>query len=301
VLRASREGLFTWKNYLFQRLTRLWIVLLPALLLGWAMDQGGMHLFHSPQNLYSGPTGQEDITPGLASRSTVSIFLGNALFLQGIRTPMFGTNVSLWSLSYEFWFYILFPLLVTLVLASSRAWNRAVSGVILLVLIPMLGWQISAYFVIWLFGATIAILPLGLSANRRRLLRPVAAALLLASLVGLLKYPFDLYLSDLILGTAFSLLLWTILHAGESTVSGVYRAGARTLSNMSYTLYLVHMPCFVLLSAALMPVWNRWPLSVHSVLMLLGVYGIVFVVASLMYYVFERNTAMIRSSLLSYM
>ena len=300
-LRAARKGYFSWGKYLFQRLTRLWTVLLPVLLLGWALDLGGMHLLHSPQNLYNGPLGQDDIMPGLAGRTTLVSFLGNLFFLQGISAPMFGTNVSLWSLSYEFWYYIFFPFLTTVFLASNGWVSRILSGVILLALIPAIGWQISAYFLIWLFGVGVALVPLWLPSHLRRGATAASAVLFALALVLALKYRLNLFLADVILGTAFSVFLWTILHAQNMTVGDGYRRGAQTLSKMSYTLYLVHMPCFVLISAALMPVWQRWPLSPYSALMMLAIYATVFAVAWLMYCCFERNTDLIRNRVLQLM
>jgi hypothetical protein len=60
----------------------------------------GMHALHGAHNIYAGA---RDVEPGLPTRSTPAVLLGNALFLQGILTPVFGTNIPLWSLSFEFW------------------------------------------------------------------------------------------------------------------------------------------------------------------------------------------------------
>jgi peptidoglycan/LPS O-acetylase OafA/YrhL len=297
VLRATRKGVFSWRTYLYQRLTRLWIVLIPALLLGWALDVGGMNLLHSPRNIYSGPAGQEEISPELASRVTPTVFAGNVFFLQGIVSPSFGTNTSLWSLSYEFWYYILFPFLVTLLFPAKRIQSRIIAAVCLLAIFIGLGPEISSYFLIWLFGAAVALLPLRLSAGNRRPVTAAAALLFLVTMFLMLKYHLDLYLADVILTLVFSFLLWTMLHAERSTVSAPYRMGAQTLSNMSYTLYLVHMPFFALVSALIVPVWQPWALSLRAVLMLLGVYGVVFAASALMYFCFERNTEEIRKRL----
>ena len=72
------------KHTSFQRLTRLWIVLLPALLLGWALDAGGMHFLPGEHNIYSAPAGQEEVSPGLADRLTPQVFAGNLFFLQTV-------------------------------------------------------------------------------------------------------------------------------------------------------------------------------------------------------------------------
>ena len=47
-------------------------------------------------------------------RQTIGLptLLGNLAFLQDFFARPYGSNGPLWSLSYEFWFYLVFPLLV---------------------------------------------------------------------------------------------------------------------------------------------------------------------------------------------
>jgi peptidoglycan/LPS O-acetylase OafA/YrhL len=252
---------------------------------------------HSTQNIYSAPLGQEDVLPGLVNRLTPAVFLGNLLFLQGILTQTFGTNASLWSLSYEFWYYIFFPLLVIVVLPSKAISQRVFAAVLLLTAASLCGREISSYFLLWLFGVVVALLPLRLPSNRTRLTIFAGSATFIATMFVMLKYRVDLYLSDVVLATTFSFLLWSILHATGVTVSSLYRSAAQGLSNMSYTLYLVHLPCFALISAILMPTWQGWTVSQNSLLATLAIYAAVFGIAVLMYGCFERNTDRIRHRL----
>ena len=39
VIRDVRNGRWSWRKYLVQRVTRLWIVLLTAILIGWGLDR----------------------------------------------------------------------------------------------------------------------------------------------------------------------------------------------------------------------------------------------------------------------
>jgi len=292
VMRTMSRGTFSWKRYLFQRMTRLWIVLIPALLLGAALDGCGLHILHSPLDIYrSGPY----VAPVIAGRFTFSAFLGSAFFLQEIVTPVFGTNGPLWSLSYEFWYYIFFPLLVIVLSSSKRNRVRVLSGLLLLVLVVLCGWKIGAYFFIWLLGALIALLPLRLPSRLRGISMGAAALLLLLTIFLELRSHMSAFISELILGIIFSIFLWTVLHAREVSVHPLYRRSAQNLSAMSYTLYLVHRPMLVFISALLMPVWRLWPASPQSVLKLLPIVAIVLVAAWMVYYCFERNTERIRN------
>jgi peptidoglycan/LPS O-acetylase OafA/YrhL len=198
-------------------------------------------------------------------------------------------------LSYEFWYYIFFPLIVTICIASSSLTARVISVLVLFLTMHFCGLGICAEFSLWLFGAGTALLPLALPSARRRSVTAIAGLLVLVTVFFELKYSINIYVSDLSLGLVFTFFLWTILHARQSTVGPHYRTTAQFLSNMSYTLYLVHMPCFVLISALLMPVWHTWPLSLKSILSVLAIYIVVFFVCWLMYFCFERNTDRLRN------
>src|ERR1039458_2192873 len=111
VLTAYQSGRWSWTNYTLRRMSRLWVVLLPALVLTLALDSLGRYLghsgyagtFHSFYN--SGPT------LAVPADLQATTFLGNAFFLQTILVNCLGTNGPLWSLANEFWYYALFPLL----------------------------------------------------------------------------------------------------------------------------------------------------------------------------------------------
>jgi len=295
VVRAFRRQNFSWSRYMFQRLTRLWIVLIPALLLGWALDWGGMHWLGGATSIYTGPTGQEEVWPGLLNRLNVQTFFGNLLFLQTIFLQPFGTNASLWSLSYEFWYYVLFPLVWIAGVASGRPVMRILSPLAAGGLLYLFGPELAKYFVVWLIGVAIAIAPSKLTNQTRRLAILAFGAVFLVALAAMLRAKLNLYLSDLILSATLAPLVWAILHLKTSVVPELYRKVTRGLSNMSYTLYAVHMPILALVSAILMPRWHTWTMSARSLVMMAGVYGVVFAASWLIYLMFEKRTDDIRT------
>jgi peptidoglycan/LPS O-acetylase OafA/YrhL len=91
---------WSWREYLVNRLTRLQMVLFPALLLGAIWDQIGMRIPQAASFYYGGL--YKYFVPSVALRSTIPVFFGN-LFLQSVVAPVFGSNGPLWSLSHEFW------------------------------------------------------------------------------------------------------------------------------------------------------------------------------------------------------
>ena len=96
---------FSWSRYLLRRLTRLWIVIVPTLLLTLLFDKIGIALTHGVgydgrySALYaSGVSASSPIDHSLLT------FLGNLAFLQTIYFPIFGSNYPMWSLANEFWY-----------------------------------------------------------------------------------------------------------------------------------------------------------------------------------------------------
>ena len=121
-----REGRFAWRRYLADRLSRLYAVLIVALVLGAALDWTG-YMFFNKYGLYNHGYAGSIAVLGTApiTRMDWQDFLANSLFLQTILGPTFGSNGPLWSLAYEWWYYILFPLvLAALWPIVNSGWRR---------------------------------------------------------------------------------------------------------------------------------------------------------------------------------
>lgn len=240
VLAAYESGRWSWSSYALRRMSRLWVVLIPALALTWTLDSAGLYLGGtgydgSLNSLYSsGPTS------AFPTDLRATTFLGNLVFLQTVCVPFFGTNGPLWSLANEFWYYVIFPLLCGVMFARSVS-RRFACATVSLVLIWWLPREIVLRGLIWLMGVG------GFWAGRpdvvRRILgHPVsvvvtgvvAVGTLVASKVG------SFFGSEWCMGIAFS--LWIVGLANcEHRVSWIKIASA-ALSEMSYTLYVVHFP-----------------------------------------------------------
>jgi peptidoglycan/LPS O-acetylase OafA/YrhL len=151
-----REGRFGWKRYLADRASRLYAVLLVALMLGAALDWSG-YLFFNQYGLYNHGYEGSIAVLGTApiERMGWRDFLVNAFFLQTIAGPTFGSNGPLWSLAYEWWYYILFPAMVALVFRRSLV-SFIAGGVLSLTLLFLLPADIIWLFGIWLLGVMAA-------------------------------------------------------------------------------------------------------------------------------------------------
>ena len=87
--RAVASERWSWKSYLSKRLIRLWIVLIPALVVGACLDTVGRTFLG---DIYSGPAGQSMVSQELAKQSTLAVLAENAIYLQHITVPTFGTQ-----------------------------------------------------------------------------------------------------------------------------------------------------------------------------------------------------------------
>ena len=86
VLRSVGAGRWSWLGYVTARLTRLYVVLLPALLLGGALDWAGMRWLGA-EALYGGHSGMWSLSFDVYSTSNWSALAGNLFFLQTIHLP----------------------------------------------------------------------------------------------------------------------------------------------------------------------------------------------------------------------
>jgi peptidoglycan/LPS O-acetylase OafA/YrhL len=279
VISAARSGRWSWRGYLVRRLSRLGIVLLPALALTALWDFAGIGLFGAQSAYLGGRLGEFVLSFRVVDHLTPQAFVGNTFFLQGILgIPTFGSNAPLWSLSYEFWYYMLFPLMICAYLAQGRMrWLFGAGAGLTLVLI---GPTIAAYYLVWLLGVAIVVCALRLGPRRQFVpawaLIP-AGLLLLAVLVMSQRH--SVRVSDGVLSVACAIFLGIVVlkrgpAAWTSGLGRLYASAARRLAGSSYTLYLVHLPMLIFLRAALNQTLPWLPDASHLAIALMLVFAV---------------------------
>ena len=296
------EAKWSWAKYLVKRLTRLWIVLLPALMLTDVWDQIGIRLTHS--SMYFGAfydyylstprQGEQDVIYSL------STFILNLFFLQTLSIPYigtippFGTNGPLWSLANEFWYYILFPLILIPLWSRGRT---AAPGFLMLAAAMIICIALPRTMVfsglIWLMGAAVYVFNRNVALPRTA---NWAIGWTSAALFGLTLFVTRTgepgLRSDLLVGVTFSALLAALVRS--TSANGPIVAMSRHLANFSYTLYLTHfslaalLACLVLKNRRLEPSPSAFLLFASAVvLLLIYSYGV-----SLL---FENNTQTVQA------
>lgn len=290
VRRALQLCTWSWGAYLTQRLVRLWIVLLPALLLTLLWDKIGATLIAS-RAVYLGDPANH-VMGSIANTDVASVFAGNLLFVQEVLVPAFGSNGPLWSLANEFWYYLLFPLGLIAILPSTRAIPRLASAAVAIALCVWLRSTLLSLFPVWLLGAALTQLPRPAVSGW---LRALAAAAYLPVMLICTRFHGALGLvTDYLLAGCTAVLLWTLLTA--CTVAPAAAAGvrfSRGLARFSYTLYLVHFPLLTLI-AALLVGDQRWQPTLPHIAAGLGILAVTLAYACAVAALTEFHTDAVR-------
>jgi peptidoglycan/LPS O-acetylase OafA/YrhL len=241
VIKAVSDNKWSWKTYLINRLSRLYVVLIPALILTFILDSISVNYF-----------GYEGYS---SSSENLSSFIGNLFYLQNIFVGVYGSNAPLWSLNYEFWYYMLFPAAFVL-LVTKRSWKMKIIYLISIILIVLImNSRMDSYFAVWLVGTCVMLLPkLRFLANR---FIPVFATILLMFVIPIRplmmtgrlftnEWTEDLFIIDLLIGLAFGFLIYSMIHIVSDQIRHVnhkrLRKVAKILAGFSFSLYLIHYP-----------------------------------------------------------
>lgn len=279
VISRCLKGAFDLRLFAIDRFSRIWVPLIPALLLSL-----GVALFC-----------------GLPA--SLPDMIGNALGLQGIFFKNFAHNEPLWSLSYEIWFYVLIGAAGVILSPTSR--NGVVSLLILFIGF-MVFTRLSPIFLnCWLLGAFSYFL---LSERKRPALLILALALAFIGaaisqlqsdslsvtrsvLMSLLP---DRHIATLIESAGIGLLIASICRI-EPTSQVMLRVDklGTTLAAFSYTLYLTHYPILGLWEH-FMP--ERSPVfSIISFVIFVAKICSCLLVGWLLYLPFEAKTPVVRA------
>jgi peptidoglycan/LPS O-acetylase OafA/YrhL len=261
ILRSQASGTWSWAEYAISRATRLYVVLIPGLLFGTLWDSLGKSLFAS-SGLYSLPLTNFN---GLVVQNalTAGNFFGNLFFLQTIACPTYGSNGPLWSISNEFWYYVLFPL----GLLASLTWSKrnfvpamVLTGPVLLISV-ILGPEKMIGFLVWMagFAVVIAFARFRLSSHAKRgVYLFLCGSALIVCLFFSRVWKLTATVSDLAVGLAFSAFLFGVLQLNLRVMpAGIYLRGAHLFAGFSYSLYVLHFPFLLFLRAWIQPS-HRW-------------------------------------------
>jgi peptidoglycan/LPS O-acetylase OafA/YrhL len=286
-------------DYIIHRVARIYLVLIPALLLTIVADSAGRALFAS-SGVYDVPLLRDHYDPLL--------ILTNLLNLQSILAPHYGTNGPLWSVAYEFWYYVLFPLLL---IPFSRRYPPAARKTAAAV---AFGASVAATlsqswfllgFVLWGLGAAAASLDRPLIRSKFVAILIFAGVTLSSRLIvcgeSLMQHPALLHMSDFVSASAFANLILTLRFAPGAAWPFLASRIHKRLADFSFTVYSIHCPLLMFARAGathyLGPDWLAEPAAPVQWLALAAAMALVLIFAFLLSRVTEAKTGLMRRKL----
>ncbi len=249
-LKKDPKTSFDYGNYLLRRARRIYPPLLLAILFTYILDRIGMAQGYA---IYAQKTPYEVINGTFFPDHALRTLLGNLIFLMRNGVPVWGTNAPLWSLCYEWWFYMIYP---ALFLLTRRSIALATGIVVLLFVVSFFGplWRglflgpVCSYLLSWWLGALLADIYMGRIVLRFAFLTPLIVLLPIAPVLG----RGNLVLMDTLTALGFVGVLALCFHLSTSGKSLAALEKLKPLGDCSYSLYVLHCPIFILLAGFLM-------------------------------------------------
>ncbi|MEH1931368.1 acyltransferase family protein [Nostoc sp.] len=303
VLRTIQQKRWSWINYLVARLTRLYIVLIPALLLSSFWDFLGIKIFGTAQDSFYGEKFYNSYlaTYKILENFTPQNFLGTIAFLQTIYVDLFGSNKVAWSLAYEFWYYILFPSIILLFWVNSLK-LRLLYGVFTSVILLMVGSEIRIYFLVWLMGALINIPHTSKYLNNKNILNSLSflSILILCITLTIARFLPSEEIADFLIGISTAVMIYLLVNnPSKIRQEGAYEKFSKGLAGCSYTLYLVHMAILCFIRACIIDD-RPWQPDIFHLFLGLIVAVFVFLYAVVIAHFTEAKTDRFRNLIMSW-
>ena len=241
-----KNGDLQLSRYMLRRGARLYTVLIPALVIGAILDISGSQL-----------SGGSSVYASTLHHLSVGGFLGNLVFLQTLFVETFGSNDALWSLTNEFFYYLMCGLTLYALSKNRSALQRGA----LLLLLGGIAWlifpKILLFGTLWLLGMALRVMPL-----RRTLPLALAIGQFLIILVAIrLFFEWEWraqlaahYAVSALAALSFALLVASLqarpMHDSRRLPALVRHPFNKFAADFSYTLYATHFPFIMFVIAA---------------------------------------------------
>lgn len=269
-------------SYSIDRITRLWIVLIPSFLAtlafaAWSDWIDATKFDYSPSNEYS-----------------FSSFFGNLVGLQDVAVPRFGGNFALWSLACETWYYVLFPLVLAS-FAAKKLVGKIAAAILTVFIAANLSNVLMLYFSLWLLGTAFSRIQIALCQRSKMLLISIFVVTAVYS-----RLNEESFLQDLL----YSLLFLTLLSSQQQKLKNSsptinwLRSTGTILSNFSFTLYVIHVPLLrwlLYINKSMFGIDKLSPEEPSHYAIYFAMLTLIVLFSYLFYLAFEANTYKVRA------
>ena len=252
---SSSKGLGTQNlnilSYLKKRVNRIFPPLILALLITLVFDFFGKNVLRL--GAYSFGSKYYSL---IVDNLNLEAFLGNVFLLQELNAGVkhLGSNAALWSLSYEWWFYLIYPIFFTinrknkLVAFCIQILLYLIVSFLIPIAIPIVN-PIFTKMLIWWFGVVIADLYL----SKSKIL-PYLSVFLIGIPIAIVFFDRHKLVGDIFWGLGFLGLMATLLSLNPRNPFILFLNKIKSIGSYSYTLYLIHVPVIFMAYAILLEV-----------------------------------------------
>ena len=295
MLRRYKKGELNIKYLIYDRATRIYIVLIPALIFTALIDFIGINYFNVT-GIYTNHLSFSSLNYSIENRLSYEVFIGNLFMLQETFFKTFGSNSPLWSLAYEVWYYIYFFAILSFFLIKNNLVKMILLSFISILSI-LLNSNILLYGTIWLLG----VIPWYIKTKISYLYILTIIILFFTTLiVSRLHIIHTEFYIDFLFAISIMGLILVVKNNFIKPYIFFHKVN-KILANFSYTLYLIHFPIIIFL-ISLLNKYFMLPIqsvpSINRLFIFMLIIAIIYIVSIIFAKFTEDKTKIIQKRLL---
>lgn len=284
---------FSLIKYLIDRLIRLWTVLIPAIIFSLIVYYYLANVF--PEIIQGEYRNIINSGPSIENyKITLFQVIGNIFFLQGILVETLEINSPLWSLSYELWYYVLFPVILynfRILKCESNKKNLIYFFLFLILMLLFIPSKILLYFLIWLLGSLLYFLKdIQIKYTKINIILSLFFFILTLFNFKINFFKLSNFSNDLIVSLGFGYFLFVTLKLKNTFFElKIFNY----LSKISYSLYLFHFPITLIIFTLIQK--DKLIFNSINLIYFFLICFLIIIITNLFWFIFERNTYLYRN------
>ena len=285
-LKKDADTSFDLLNYLLRRSKRIYPPFLFAVILTFILDIIGTHLGYS---IYYSGTTNELINKNVTNNHDIVNFIGNLFFLETNKIGIWGTNGPSWSLKFEWWFYLLYP--VIFIFNKKSVFKGWLFVLILLIISSFLKYHqfvffssILKYLMIWWLGGLLA----DIYTKRIKVSHLILSALIIFIPIVILfsNKINDNFYADVFWSIGIFGLLNFFFYLQTNGKEHKWANKLKWLGDCSYTLYIIHFPILVFMNGIILH--NSHNIMPRSMIFYFLAVFLLIAIAYLLHFIIEK-------------